>query len=330
MKKRSINNVKLGLFVVAGLLFLIVMLYMIGRDQNLFSRNMVLRARFTNASGLVAGNNVRYAGIQVGTVKKVKLVNDTTVEVVMLVDQQYRNNIHKNALASITTEGLIGNRIVSIIPGKGDAAIVDDGDLIAVKKIVTTDELLETLSQSNRNIAAITDGLKATVERINNSTALWKLLNDESLPGNLKLAARNIRQATEKANGFVGELEGLVTDVKAGKGSLGAIITDTALAVELNKALLKFREVGEEANQLGAVLNSLGKTVKADIDSGQGPAHAILKDTLLVSRLNASLANIQNGTAAFNANMEALKHNFLFRGYFRKLEKQQKKAAAGQ
>ncbi len=330
MKNKTLNNVKLGLFVVAGLLFLIIMLYMIGRDQNLFSKNILLRARFANASGLVAGNNVRYAGIQVGTVSKVKLINDSVVEVEMLVDQQYQENIHKDALATISTEGLIGNRIVGIMPGKGGAPVVEDGDLIAVKKVVTTDELLETLALSNRNIVSITENLKQTAARINNSTALWKLLSDESLPGNLKQAALNIRQATGKANSFVSELDLLVHDVKAGKGSLGALVADTALAVELNKALVGFQEVGESANQLGATLNQLGLQVNREVDSGKGPVHAMLKDSVLVNQISASLQNIQNGTAAFNANMEALKHNFLFRGYFRKLEKQQKKEAARQ
>lgn len=330
MTNQKINNVKLGLFVSAGLLFLIIMLYMIGRDQNLFSRNLTLRARFANAAGLVAGNNVRYAGIQVGTVKKVKLVNDTTIEVVMLIEQKYQENIHKDALASIGTEGLIGNRIVSILPGKSGGPTVSDGDLIGTRKIVSTEEMMETLAVSNRNIADITAQLKSTVERINNSTALWALLNDESLPRDLAASARNIREATGKANRFVMDLQEIVEGVKEGKGSLGAIITDTALAVELGKALQQFQAVGEEANRLGAELRAVTGKVQSGIDSGKGPVNAMLNDTGMVQKINASLQHIQEGTASFNQNMEALKHNFLFRGYFRKLEKQQKKQAPRQ
>lgn len=316
------NNIKLGIFVTAGMFFLIVMLYMIGRDQNLFNANITLRARFSNAAGLLPGNNIRYAGIQVGTVKKVKLMNDTIVEVVMLVDKKYKSHIHKNAIVSIGTEGLIGNKIVNILAGKGPSAEVDDGDLLASRKIVSTDDMLETLSISNRNIAYISENLKVTVEKINNSDALWNILSDPSLPGDIRSSAQNIRQATEKANSFVGDLNSIVSDVKEGKGSLGQVLTDTSFAVELSAALEKIREVGVQADLLAGDLRSLTQSVNKDINTGKGPVNMLLKDTSTASRISASLQHIEKGTAAFNDNMEALKHNILFRGYFRKKEKE--------
>jgi phospholipid/cholesterol/gamma-HCH transport system substrate-binding protein len=322
MEKKKINNVKLGIFVTAGVLFLIVMLYMIGRDQNLFNANITLRARFSNAVGLVPGNNIRYAGIQVGTVKKVKLLNDTIVEVMMLVDKKYKPHIHKNALVNIGTEGLIGNKIVNIIPGKGIAPEVDDGDLLGAKKSVSTDDILETLSISNRNIAVISENLKVTVEKINGSTALWELLNDASLPRNIRASAENIRLATDKANLFVADLHAVIGDVKQGKGSLGQILKDTALASELGAALEKIKEVGLQADLLAADLRSLTKDIDANVNSGKGPVSMLLKDSTSANKISSSLRHIEQGTAAFNENMEALKHNFLFRGYFRKKAKE--------
>jgi phospholipid/cholesterol/gamma-HCH transport system substrate-binding protein len=84
--KQTSNNIKLGVFVLAGLLFLILLLYMIGRNRNLFGRNYVLKARFENVQGLIPGNNVRFAGIQAGTVKKIQILNDTMIEVTMFID----------------------------------------------------------------------------------------------------------------------------------------------------------------------------------------------------------------------------------------------------
>ena len=326
MINKKINTIKLGAFITAGLLFLIVMLYMIGRDQNLFNANITLRARFSNANGLVPGNNVRYAGIQVGTVKKVKLINDTVIEVVMLIDQKYKPNIHRNSLAAIRTEGFIGNKIVNIMPGNGNAAEVEDGDIIWTKKSVDTDEMLETLSVSNKNVALISENLKLTVERINNSRALWNLLSDEQLPKELKASVLNIRQGTVKANRFISDLQEVMADVKQGKGSLGAILKDTALSIQLNTALEQIRQVGEEAHQLGSELNQFTKEVSGNVSGGKGPAHAFLKDSAMVERINKSLSNIQDGTAAFNDNMEALKHSFLFRGYFKRQERRKSQA----
>ena len=118
MRTHTVNNLKLGAFVIAGLLFLIVMLYMVGRDQSLFGATFVIKARFENVQGLVYGNNVRFGGIQVGTVKKIDILADTVIEVVMIVDQKMKQFIHSNAIASIGTDGLMGNKVISISPSR--------------------------------------------------------------------------------------------------------------------------------------------------------------------------------------------------------------------
>jgi len=325
MANKTTNNIKLGLFVVAGLLFLIVMLYMIGKDQNLFSRNIELKAWFSNAQGLVKGNNVKYSGIQVGTVKSVRLINDTTVEIVMLIDDQLKSNINKNAVVSIGTEGFIGNKIVNILPGIGHAAPIDDGDLLASKKITSTEDMLETLSVSNTNIAVISVELKSTIQQINKSTALWQLLNDKTLPDNLRKAANNINQATAKANNTVNDFHDMLADIRSGKGSLGKIMTDTSFALQMADALEKLKQVGDNANKLSGEIDEMVKGINTDVNEGKGAVNALLKDSAIVTKLNNSLDNIEKGTTTFNQNMEALKHNFLFRGYFRKLEKQKEK-----
>ena len=327
MANKTLNNIKLGLFVVAGMLFLIIMLYLIGKDQNLFSSNIELKARFSNAQGLVKGNNVKYAGIQVGTVKKVKLINDTTVEIMMLIDDKLKSNISKNAIVSIGTEGIIGNKIVNILPGTGHADPVDENDLLASKKIISTDDMLETLSVSNRNIAVISEELKSTVQQINKSKGLWELLNDRTVPNNLRKAAINISQATVKANNTINDFQDLLADIRSGEGSLGKIITDTSLAVQMAEALEKLKVVGDNANKLSDEIDKMVAGIRSDVNEGKGTVNALFKDSAIVIKLNNSLDNIEKGTSTFNQNMEALKHNFLFRGYFRKLEKQKEKEA---
>src|SRR5574343_447179 len=108
------SNTRLGIFVLVALSILIAGLYLIGKDTNLFSRNYSLRSRFSNPGGLVKGNNVRYAGIQVGTVKKITLLNDTTIEVLMYIDEDMKAYIHKDDIASLGTDGLVGNRLINI------------------------------------------------------------------------------------------------------------------------------------------------------------------------------------------------------------------------
>ncbi len=325
MAKRIINSVKLGAFVLAGLLFLVLLLYMIGKDSNLFGDTYVLKARFENTGGLVSGNNVRFSGIQSGTVKKVKILNDTVIEVTMIIDTKMKTIIRKNAIVSIGTDGLVGNKLVNIVPAKQPAPLAEEGDILASKKAVDTDEMLQTLYKSNNDIAIIAAELKTTVQRINNSSALWALLNDKSIPQDLRIAVANIRLATGKADNMATNLNAIITDVKNGKGSLGAIITDTSFAKNLNEAISEIKSVGENADSLAVKINKVVTGIQRDINTGKGTANALLKDSMMAIALSKSLENIQKATDGFNQNMEALKHNFLLRGYFRKLEKQKLK-----
>lgn len=317
------NNIKLGVFVLAGLLLFILTLYVIGKNENYFGSNFELKARFANVNGLVNGDNIRFAGIQAGTVKRITLINDTAIEVTLLLDNAMRPFIRTNALASIGSEGLMGNKIINIQPVTGPAALVQPGDHLPVEKIVGTDEMLATLAKTNNNIEDISEDLKGTIRRINSSTALWTILNDGSLARNLRSSLAAINQASQNANALTTDLRVVMADTRAGKGSVGALLRDTALSSNLTQAVEKIRSAGVRTDQLVTSLQETIDSIHQDVTGGQGAVHSLLKDPALVTSLNASMENIRQGTAAFNQDMEALKHNFLLRGYFRKQEKKQ-------
>lgn len=325
MAKRAVNNLKLGVFVLGGLFFLVLLLYMIGKNEDLFGKTYVLKARFENIQGLVSGNNVRFSGIRAGTVKRVKILSDTVIEVTMLIEKKMKSIIRKNAIVSIGTDGLVGNKVVNIAPSKQPAPLAAEGDYLISKKAVDTEDMLQTLYKTNNDVAVIASGLKSTIQRLNNSSALWEILNDKSIPQDLRMAVANLRTATGKAGNMVDNLNSVVTDVKNGKGSVGALLTDTSFAKNLNEAVLKIKSVGEEADKLAAEISKVVEGINQDLNNGSGMANALLKDSMMVIKLNTSLDNIQKGTDGFNQNMEALKHNFLLRGYFRKQEKQKRK-----
>ncbi|MCR8560792.1 MCE family protein [Mucilaginibacter sp. BJC16-A38] len=327
MANQGGNNIKLGVFVLAGLFVLILSFYMIGKNHNLFGSDFRIKARFSNLNGLMEGNNVLFAGIQAGTVKSIELINDTTIEVTLLIDNKVRSYIHKNAVAAIGTEGLMGNKIVNILPSKTISPKVEEGDLLAAQKMVNTDEMLQTLSKTNNNIAIISDAIKGTVLRIN-SSALLDLLNDKSIGVSLKSSLKNINKATANANEITYGLNNMVTQIKKGKGGAGVLLSDTAFAGNLQDAVLKIKLASGNANKLTLQLNSLVGNLNQELIHGKGPLNTLLRDSVMANNLKGSMDNIQKGTDGFNQNMEALKHNFLFRGYFKNLEKAQKKKNA--
>lgn len=322
MAKKIVNSVRLGVFVLSGLAFLILLLFMIGRNKSLFGSTYLLKAKFENVQGLIPGNNVRYSGIQAGTVKSIKIVNDTTIEVSMMIDTEMQDIIRKDAVASIGTDGIVGNKVINIVPGKEHAELAQEGDVILSKKPIDTDAILQKLSNTNNDISEIVSGLKITVQRVNNSTALWELLNDETLPKEIRQSAVNLRLTTSRAGMMADDLHTIIADMKAGKGSVGMLLKDTAFAYNLNEAVLKMNKVGSQADRLTTDIGTIVKGIQQDVNSGKGPANAFLKDSVMVKNLNSSIDNLRKGTDGFNQNMEALKSSFLLRGYFKRKERE--------
>jgi phospholipid/cholesterol/gamma-HCH transport system substrate-binding protein len=327
MQQKKTNLVKLGIFILSGLLFLVVSLYLIGRNQQLFRASILVKTHFRHAGGVVPGNNVRYAGIQAGTVKSVTLINDTTIEFKLLIDKEASKHILKNSLASIGTEGLIGNKVVNLIPGEGAAEPIQEGDEIATKKTIDTDVMLETLAVTNRNAALLSAGLVETISRFNNSTAVWKLLEDSSLAISIKTSLANIEQSSVSTRQLTSELNQVIHDLKQQEGLVHQLIYDTTMSGQLERTLAQLELTSQQTVRMTQKVNELISGVQQEIKEGKGPANAILSDTSMTGSLHRSLTNIEKSTAAFNENMTALQHNFLFRGYFRKKEK---KARTGQ
>lgn len=317
--------VKLGLFVLSALIVLIIALFLIGKNQHMFGSHYTLRAQFSNVSGLRTGNNVRYAGVEVGTVEKIEIVNDTILEVTLLVVQNMKNVIRKNALASLGADGLMGNKVVNIVPQPGNSEFALEGDLLLSRKAIEFDDILRTLDGTSENLAVITGGLKKTVSKLNESEGLWKLLSDSNLSISAKKASRNLEQATKNAEIMTNDVRIMIADVKAGKGLAGAVLRDTSMVSSIRSGLAELEKVAGQASALATELETITQNINKDIQEGPGPVHTALKDTAISGNISRSLINIEKGTEMFNQNMEAVKHNWLFRGYFKKQEKEKAK-----
>ncbi len=321
MARQTKNITKLGLFVFVGLLMLITALFLIGNYQHLFGSHYLLRAHFSNVGGLRTGNNVRYAGVEVGTVKQMNIINDTTLEVTLLIEQKMKSVIRKNALASLGADGLMGNKVVNIVPQDAPADFAVEGDILPSRTAIEFDDILRTLSGTSENLGDITSGLKVTVDRINKSNGLWELLSDSALAMNVRKASKNLERTTINAETMTRDVREMIADVKAGKGPAGAVLRDTLMVNNLRSTLAELEHVAGQASQLAAKLDMITENINRDIQVGPGPVHTALKDTAVAGNISRSLLNIEKGTEAFNQNMEAAKHNWLFRGYFRKQEK---------
>jgi len=312
------KNIRVGLFVLIGTGFLIVALYLIGVKQNLFGSTFELKAKFKNVNGLMPGNNVRYTGIDIGTVKSVEIINDTTVLVVMIVENKVQAFIKKNATAMIGTDGLMGNKLINISSTDDKALGVEDGDLIKTMEPLGTDVMLRTLNITNENIREITEDLKNIASRLNSPNTLWSILMDTTVAENLRQAVVNIKVTGERTAIITGDLSRVVKDVKAGKGTIGALLTDTTFSSNLKQSVVSIKIITDSLALVTGDLHYITSHAK----QGKGAVGTLLMDTTFVHNLNKTMENAKNGTKGFDDNMEALKHNVLLRHYFKKKAKE--------
>lgn len=316
------RNLRLGVFVLAGTIFLIIMLYFIGAKKSLFSDTFRVTADFYNVNGLMSGNNVRFSGINVGTVESVEIVSDSSVRVVMLIEDKVKQFIKKNSVASVGTDGLMGNKLVNINAPKNEkpGASIEDGDRIASLRPIETDEMVRTLSTTNDNIKNITTDLKNIAHKINSRNTLWSLLMDTVVAENVKQAVVNIKMAGSNAAVVIGDLHNLTKDIKNGKGLIGSLITDTTFSTKLDHTLVKLNVAGDN---MAVITGDLSKVSKS-LNTNEGTLGMLIMDTMFVKDLKSAMKNIDQGAGGFNDNMEALKHNIFLRKYFKKKEKEEK------
>ena len=197
MKKNTGNKIRLGIFVSIGVTLFIAGIYFIGQKQQLFNHTFQVSGIFKDISGLQVGNNVRFSGINVGIIGDIQQITDSTVKVDMLIDEHTRKFIKKNAKAVIGSDGLMGNKIVLIIPGTTGQLQLSNNDTIATTRPISMDDILVKVKLTSDNAANITGDLSAIIGNIRAGKGTFgKLFLDSAFAQNLDQTMVNIKQGT--------------------------------------------------------------------------------------------------------------------------------------
>lgn len=198
MKKESGNSWKLGMFVLLGLVAFTFTIYFIGKQKNLFGSTFRLNSHFKNVSGLEVGNNVLFSGINVGTVSEIQLITDTSVIVRLLIEKNVQQFIKSDAIASIGSDGLMGDKMLVISPGTSSKKIVLDNANIASMKAIEIDEIMRSVKTSMDNVSIMTSELAEFTYKMNNGNgALSKLVTDEKFANSLTKTLTNLQTGSK-------------------------------------------------------------------------------------------------------------------------------------
>lgn len=314
MKEQSSNRVRLGVFVITATTLLVLGLYYIGSKRNIFHSTITVNSYFRNVDGLMPGNNVRFNGINVGTISKVNAVSDTAIKVEFTIDEALTAFIRENAIASIGTDGLLGNKLVNIEPGYAESSPVKEGNTLISVNPIRMDNALRTLSYTNENLKVITQNLKDVSYKLTSNNSLWHLLTDTLIAENVRNAIVHFEITGKNTAILTGDLGAIAKDIKSGKGSLGALITDTTFSNKLNQTIIKIQSISDSV----AFISGDFKTISRNLKNGDGAIGTLLTDTSFVSDLNQSMKSIRSSAGNFNENMEALKVSWPFKKYYRK------------
>ncbi len=311
------RNIKLGAFVIGGIVIFLGSVFYLGREGNLFNKTFLVSAVFKNVEGLKEGDNVWLSGVKIGMVKKVQIVSEGRVIVNLSLKDKQNEFIKKDATASVGSDGFVGNKIVIIRPGTVDQ-IIQDSDTINALSPADTQELLNIAKEVGMNTRSITDDLKLITARLNKGEGiLGELLKDGPISNELRLTITAMKMTGENANKVAIETKNLLNEINNGDGLITKLISDTSYAHSFESTLQNINIVSANSKK---VTDDLQK-VTTKMNDGDNALGVLLSDTVFAQKLRGTLDNTKSATFKLDENMEAMRHSWPFKKYFKKQKK---------
>lgn len=314
--KRSII---VGAFVLIGLIILIAGIFVMGSKQNRFAKTVHVTTSFNDVSGLKAGNNIWFSGVKVGTVKQINFKSLEEVEVLMTIEEKSREYIRKDAVAKLGTDGFIGNKLILIEGGSPDVPPIEDGDRLSPGSVGGMDAMMQTMELSGGNIVDITRDLRLLLARLNaGEGTLGAMLNDPEMVTDVRTMLHNLTITSQNSVKATNSLIALTDQLNKEGTLVHDLVTDTVIFNSLKTTVAQLNGITQSTQAL--VLNLQDATKK--LESGDNAIGLMLNDPEMADRIRRTMENLESSTEKLDENMEALQHNFLFRGYFRRQARQ--------
>lgn len=325
---KNTTAVVVGVFIFLGIAIFIITVLTLGGQQKTFQKSIVVRAVFDDINGLQKGNNIWFSGVKIGTVKKISFYGTSQVEVDMNIDEASKQYIRKNDKARISSDGLIGNKIIVIYSSKAKSPPVETGDMLGVDKVASSDEMMSTLQANNKNLLDITGNFKIISKEIaQGKGTVGKLLTDETLVNEFMVTMGMLRKASTNAQ----RLSSNIADYAAllhRKGTLANdLVTDTVVFNRLRATATQLQEVSSTANSIVNNLNNTANGITTSLNNNNTPVGMLLHDEDASANMRVTLQNLQAGSQKLNDDLEAVQHNFLLKGFFKKKAKKEEQEA---
>jgi len=288
MRKDTSNKIKLGIFISIGMMVFIIGIYFLGQGQQLFRSTFRISGVFKDVAGLQPGNNVRLSGINVGTVDNIIIVSDSSVRVDILIAESVRKFIMKDAVASIGSEGLMGNKTIVLYPGTGGKTGIENNDIVQTITPPGVDDFMVSLKTTIDNTTNITNDLSKITGNIQSGKGtIGRLLMDQSMIRNFDSTVVNLKEGSA---GFkvlmdkAGDIDQILTSLKTTIDNTASITSNLSMITD-------------------------------SIHSGKGTIGMLLVDSTMRHNFDSTVVNLKESSAGFKALLEKAKSSWLLWGF---------------
>ena len=338
-----IHSWAIGLFLVLGIGLFTVILFLIGNRHDIFGKHVEFYAEFSDIGGLPRGAQVRVSGIEAGEVKGIEIPTSpaSKFRLKLQVRTNARGLIRTDSLVSIQTEGIVGDKYLFIREGTSTAPEAPDGATLRSKEPFDLGAALEKGSALLDKSSALLDNVQGSVTDLHGRLdvaldSVTKTVNH--VDGLVTVVRPDIRKLASNASQITETINQIVSDLNAGKGPAGLLLKDEATRKQLQQTLSNAQQATLNLNDASARADRLIEDVQSrDLAS---KAQAILENVQAMSEqlnqtikgalapdnmgadgaanIRETLSNLNRGTANLADDTEALKHEFFFRGFFKK------------
>ena len=309
------RNIIVGCFVFIGLMFLTVGILLIGDLHKTFERKIEVVSLFDDVAGLQKGNNVWLSGIKVGMVSEIGFYGNSKVKVKILIDEKAKTFIPSDSKVKLSSDGLIGNRILVIYGGSENAGKITVGDTLAVEKTFSSEDILNTLQKNNENILAITSNFKTLSDKlVQGEGSIGKLLNDDSVYNNINAATASLQIASQKAQVLTKTLADFSANLNNEGSLVHSLTTDTVVFNSLKTSVMQLQQMADTASVFVS-------TIKKDAANPNSSLGILLKDADTGTDLKQTIKNLESSSKKLDEDLEALQHSSLLKRYFKKKAK---------
>jgi phospholipid/cholesterol/gamma-HCH transport system substrate-binding protein len=323
MRGENKRSVFVGVFVFIGLAILVVGILTLGGQQKKFVKAIHLKAVFDDIGGLQTGNNIWFSGVKIGTVRKINFYGDSQVEIEMNVEEAVVDFIRKDSKATISSDGLIGNKIIVIYGGTTLAPPVQDGDRLESVMPLDTDKMMETLQVNNENLVEITADLKTLTSKLAAGEGIvGAVMTDSTLAENFRSILKNLNTASISSNKMIRELNTFTAKLNTKGNLFNDLVTDTLLVGEIRNTMESFKATAQNSEEMTEEL----KAITSKINSGDNAMGLLLNDKEFAQTLKSTMERTDSAAYNLNRGLEALEYTWPFRGGFKKKAKEEAKS----